>query len=82
MSDGVIITFIICFTLVGLALIGGFKRWIMTNVFYFSEINSVGGVESWLWYLSKKYDFQVYYRKANSEQIKRLAQIKQGLLAS
>lgn len=46
----------------------------MKNVFYFSEINSVGGVESWLWYLSKKYDFQVYYRKANPEQIKRLAQ--------
>lgn len=45
----------------------------MKNVFYFSEINSVGGVESWLWYLSKKYDFQVYYRKANPEQIKRLA---------
>ena len=46
----------------------------MRNVFYFKNINSVGGCESFFWYLSKKYDFEVYYRQANPEQVKRLAQ--------
>lgn len=46
----------------------------MNNVFYFKSINSVGGCESFFWYLSKKYDFKVYYREADPEQIKRLAQ--------
>ena len=47
----------------------------MKNVFYFKDINSVGGVESWFWYLSKLYkNMVVYYRQANEEQIKRLAQ--------
>lgn len=46
----------------------------MRNVFYFKSINSVGGCESFFWYLSKKYDFEVYYRVADPEQIKRLSQ--------
>ena len=46
----------------------------MKNIFYFKNINSIGGVESFLWYLSKKYDFEVYYKIANPEQIKRLSQ--------
>lgn len=46
----------------------------MRNVFYFRNINSVGGCESFFWYLSKKYEFEVYYKEANPEQIKRLAQ--------
>ena len=46
----------------------------MNSVFYFKKINSVGGCESFYWYLSKKYDFKVYYEKADPEQIKRLAQ--------
>lgn len=45
----------------------------MNNVFYFKSINSVGGCESFFWYLSKKYEFKVYYKEANPEQIKRLA---------
>ena len=45
----------------------------MRNVFYFKNINSVGGCESFFWYLSKKYEFKVYYKEANPEQIKRLA---------
>lgn len=44
------------------------------NVFYFKDINSVGGVESWFYYLSKLYkNMVVYYRAGNEEQIKRLA---------
>lgn len=46
----------------------------MKNVFYFKTISSVGGVESWLYYLSKKYEFEVQYKNADPEQIKRLAQ--------
>lgn len=46
----------------------------MRSVFYFKSINSVGGVESFLYYLSKKYDFEFYYKDGNPEQIKRLAQ--------
>ena len=43
------------------------------SVFYFKNINSIGGVESFLYYLSKKYDFDVYYKVGNPDQIKRLA---------
>lgn len=46
----------------------------MVNVIYFKKINSIGGVESWLYYLAKKYDFKVYYKEANAEQVKRLSQ--------
>lgn len=47
----------------------------MNNVFYFKTIGSVGGCESFFYYLSKTYkDLVIYYREGNSEQIKRLAQ--------
>lgn len=47
---------------------------IMKNVFYFKDINSVGGVESFFYYLSCLYkNMVVYYRTADLEQIKRLA---------
>jgi len=46
----------------------------MKNVFYTHKINSIGGVESFLYYLSLLYnDFVVYYKEADEEQIKRLA---------
>ena len=46
----------------------------MTNVFYFKEINSIGGVESFFYYLSKLYkNMVVYYKEGNPEQVKRLA---------
>lgn len=32
-------------------------------------------VESWIYYLAKKYEFKVYYTEANAEQVKRLAQL-------
>lgn len=44
------------------------------NVFYFKRINSIGGVESFFYYLSCKYkNFVVMYREGNSDQVKRLA---------
>lgn len=46
----------------------------MKNVFYFHTISSIGGCESWFWYLSKLYkDFVIYYKLGSEEQIKRLA---------
>ena len=48
----------------------------MKNIFYFSNINSIGGVESFFYYLSKKYcdkDITVYYKTGDAEQLKRLA---------
>lgn len=47
----------------------------MENVFYFKKINSVGGVESFLYYLAKKYNFSFYYKEGDPEQIKRLAKL-------
>lgn len=46
----------------------------MENVIYFKLVNSIGGVESWLYYLSKLYNnFVFYYKEGNPEQIERLA---------
>ena len=47
----------------------------MENVFYFKNINSIGGCESFFYYLAKKYDFTLYYKEGNPEQIKRLARL-------
>ena len=45
------------------------------NVFYFKNINYIGGCESWFWYLSKKYkNMIIYYKEGHPEQIKRLSQ--------
>lgn len=46
----------------------------MENVFYFKKINSIGGVESFFWYLSCLYkNMVVFYKEGDPEQIKRLA---------
>ena len=46
------------------------------NVLFISNLNSVGGVESMLYYLAKKYgsshDITVFYRTGEAEQIERL----------
>ena len=43
-------------------------------VFYFNEINKIGGVESWYYYLSKLFkNFVIYYHDADSVQVERLA---------
>ena len=44
------------------------------NVFYFADINSIGGVESFFYYLSKLFkNFTVVYGKADSMQADRLS---------
>lgn len=46
----------------------------MKNVFYMKKIGKIGGVESFLYYLSKLYkNFIVYYKEADGKQIERLA---------
>ena len=45
----------------------------MKCVFYFKSVNSIGGVESFLYYLSKKYEFTFYYKEGDPAQIKRLS---------
>lgn len=45
------------------------------NVFYFSSLNKIGGVESFFYYLARKYkdyDIVIYYDVGDIEQIKRL----------
>lgn len=47
-----------------------------TNVFYFNRINSVGGCESFFYYLAKTYkNMVVFYKEGDCEQIKRLAEL-------
>jgi glycosyltransferase involved in cell wall biosynthesis len=46
----------------------------MKNVFYFKMLNSIGGVESWLYYLSKLYkNMVVYYKSGDPKQVERLS---------
>lgn len=45
----------------------------MKVIVYFKLLNSIGGVESWLYYLSKKYDFTFYYKEGDAKQIQRLS---------
>lgn len=44
------------------------------NVFYFKDINSIGGVETFFYYLSCKYkNMVVFYKEASPEQVERLS---------
>ena len=46
----------------------------MKNVFYFKLINAIGGVESFMYYLSKLYkNMVVYYKDGDPKQIERLS---------
>ena len=45
----------------------------MKVIMYFKLVNSIGGVESWLYYLSKKFEFEFWYKDGDPIQIKRLA---------
>ena len=48
--------------------------YIFKNVFYMHRLNVIGGVESWLYYLSLIYkDFVIFYKVGDEEQVKRLA---------
>lgn len=42
-------------------------------IVYFKLLNSIGGVESWLYYLSKKFEFEFYYKEADPIQVQRLS---------
>ena len=47
----------------------------MKNIFYFKHINIIGGVETFFYYLAKKYqnhDIVIYYKTGDDAQIKRL----------
>lgn len=49
----------------------------MKNIFYFRKINSIGGIETFFYYLAKKYkdyDITIYYQDGDPKQIKRLKQ--------
>lgn len=49
-----------------------------SNIFYFRSINSIGGVESYFYYLSKKYqdlDITVFYDEGDEQQLKRLSKL-------
>lgn len=50
----------------------------MVNVFYINSLNAIGGCESYIYYLVKKYkdiDITVLYRTANQKQLDRLEKI-------
>lgn len=45
------------------------------NIFYFAGLNSIGGVETFFYYLARKYrdwDIAIFYKEGDEEQIKRL----------
>lgn len=48
------------------------------DIFYFKHINSIGGVETFYYYLAKKYgdrNFTIYYEQGDAEQIARLREL-------
>lgn len=45
----------------------------MRNIMYFKNVNSIGGVETFVYTLSKKYNFEFYYKEGDPIQIERLA---------
>lgn len=48
----------------------------MKIVFYIHKLNAIGGVETFFYYLAKKYkNFMVYYSVGNVEQVKRLSKL-------
>lgn len=49
----------------------------MKNIFYFRYINAIGGIETFFYYLAKKYqdwDITIYYLEGDPKQINRLKQ--------
>lgn len=47
----------------------------MKNIFYFYKINKIGGIETFFYYLAKKYkdfDITIYYQEGDEAQIRRL----------
>ena len=49
----------------------------MNNIFYFRDINAIGGIETFFYYLAKTFkdwDITIYYKTGDSKQIERLKQ--------
>lgn len=42
-------------------------------IIYFHTINQIGGVETFIYYLSKLYDIEVYYKEGDIKQLERLS---------
>ena len=45
------------------------------TIIYFNTIHIIGGIETWIYNLGKRYEFSVVYDKADEEQLKRLESI-------
>lgn len=45
------------------------------TIIYFCHLHIIGGIETWIYNLGKRYDFSVVYDSADKEQIKRLNEI-------
>ena len=45
------------------------------TIIYFNTIHTIGGIETWIYTLGKKYEFSVVYDKADKKQIERLNNI-------
>jgi glycosyltransferase involved in cell wall biosynthesis len=45
------------------------------TIIYFNTIHTIGGIETWIYTLGKKYDFSVVYDKADKKQLERLNSI-------
>lgn len=45
------------------------------TIIYFNTIHTIGGIETWIYNLGKRYEFSVVYDKANEKQLKRLESI-------
>lgn len=45
------------------------------TIIYFNTIHTIGGIETWIYNLGKRYEFSVVYDKADEEQLKRLESI-------
>lgn len=54
------------------------KKYDYSNIFYFYQINAIGGVETFFYELAKKYnnlDITVFYENADSQQLERLKKL-------
>ena len=51
------------------------KHYKRDTIIYFSEIHVIGGIETWIYNLGKRYEFSVLYDKADKKQLERLESI-------
>lgn len=51
------------------------KHYKRDTIIYFNTIHIIGGIETWIYNLGKKYEFSVVYDKADEKQLERLESI-------